>query len=128
MLAPAGAHLFALPNKIDLPRDEYFAAQQVYRGWAFLGILTFSTLAENAALAFVVRDQIWPFLFALVAALAIASTLVIFFIWVFPGNQATANWTAISQNWENLRARWEYGHAASALVTVLALCCTTLPY
>lgn len=32
-LGPALAHLFALPNKIDLSRDEYFIAQKAYRGW-----------------------------------------------------------------------------------------------
>src|SRR5262245_39814809 len=28
------AHLFALPNKINLPAAEYFEVQQIYRGWS----------------------------------------------------------------------------------------------
>jgi hypothetical protein len=40
---------------------------------------------------------------------------------VFPGNQATENWTSVPEGWETLRARWEYGHAASAVLTFLAL-------
>lgn len=38
-LAPALAHLLELPNKIGLSRDDYLAVQQIYRGWALLGLL-----------------------------------------------------------------------------------------
>jgi hypothetical protein len=31
-LVPAGAHVFALPNKIGLPQEEYFVVQGIYRG------------------------------------------------------------------------------------------------
>jgi len=40
-LAPAGAHLFALPNKIGLSQQEYYVGQSIYRGWAFFGIMIF---------------------------------------------------------------------------------------
>lgn len=33
-MVPAGAHLFALPNKIGLNEASYFIAQGLYRGWA----------------------------------------------------------------------------------------------
>jgi hypothetical protein len=33
-LVPVGAHLLALPNKIDLPEQEYFTAQAIYYGWS----------------------------------------------------------------------------------------------
>ncbi|HEV8657074.1 MAG TPA: hypothetical protein VGS96_00470 [Thermoanaerobaculia bacterium] len=33
------AHLFELPNKIGLSRDDYPTVQQIYRGWALAGIL-----------------------------------------------------------------------------------------
>jgi hypothetical protein len=33
VLGPALAHLLELPNKIDLPREEYFIVQKAYRGW-----------------------------------------------------------------------------------------------
>jgi hypothetical protein len=124
-LAPAGAHLFALPNKIALPQGEYFAAQQVYAGWQFLGAFTVGALIANAALAFAMRGQ-KGFGYALAAALLIAATLAIFFAAVFPGNQQTANWTSVPRNWEVLRRNWEYGHAASAVLTLIAFCCTSL--
>jgi hypothetical protein len=31
----------------------------------------------------------------------------VFFIWVFPANQATGHWTTIPDNWDVLRRRWE---------------------
>jgi len=36
-------------------------------------------------------------------------------------NQATQNWTVLPSNWAELRARWEYSHAASALLNLAAL-------
>ena len=32
VLGPALAHVLELPNKIGLPRDEYFIVQKTYRG------------------------------------------------------------------------------------------------
>src|SRR5215207_3847409 len=32
-LVPVGAHLLALPNKIDLPQRDYFTVQAIYLGW-----------------------------------------------------------------------------------------------
>lgn len=50
-LAPALAHLLELPNKIGLSRDEYFTVQQIYSGWALLGIVVFGALFSTLALA-----------------------------------------------------------------------------
>ena len=63
---------------------------------------------------------------ALFAFLCIALTLVVFFIWTYPANEATNNWTMIPDNWEQLRRDWEYSHAANAIVTFAALCSVTL--
>jgi len=38
-LAPALAHLLELPNKIGLSHDDYLTVQQIYRGWALLGLV-----------------------------------------------------------------------------------------
>jgi hypothetical protein len=37
-MAPGWAHLLELPNKLGLSKDEYLTVQQIYRGWAYLGI------------------------------------------------------------------------------------------
>ncbi len=124
-LVPGGAHLFALPNKIALPQDSYFIAQGIYRGWALLGIVLFAALLANLVCAIVSRSQPLPFRLSLGAFLCIAATLVIFFVWTYPANQATNNWTMVPPNWDSLRRQWEYSHAVNAMITFLALCLAT---
>jgi hypothetical protein len=119
-LIPAGAHLFELPNKIDLPRDAYLTAQGIYAGWAWFGIVDLAALVLNVLLAVRQRPA---FHFAVVAALCFVA---IFFMWTFPANQATANWTTIPEDWIGLRRVWEYSHAVNALVMLVALCSVTL--
>ena len=125
-LVPAGAHLFELPNKIDLSRDAYFTIQGVYAGWAWLGIVDFAALIMNAVMAVRLRRQPLAFSFALATTLCFVVFFVIFFIWTFPANQATSNWTTIPEGWSDLRRQWEYSHAVNALVMLVALCSATL--
>jgi Domain of unknown function (DUF1772) len=125
-LVPGGAHLFALPNKIGLVQEQYFIVQSIYRGWSSFGFVLIPAVVANLVLAFMLRGRGARFLFALLAGLCIAATLVVFFIWTYPANQATSNWTTVPENWEQLRRQWEYAHAANALMTFVALCLVTL--
>lgn len=124
-LAPGGAHLFALPNKIGLGEADYFTVQQIYRGWALLGIVLFGALAANLAHALMLRRRGLPFGLALAAFALVAATLAIFFAWTYPANVATENWTVVPADWQALRAQWEWSHAANAVLTFLALCAAT---
>jgi hypothetical protein len=47
-LAPALAHLLELPNKIGLSHDAYLTVQQIYRGWALLGLVVAGALSVSA--------------------------------------------------------------------------------
>jgi hypothetical protein len=125
-LIPGGAHLLALPNKVGLTKETYFTVQNIYFGWALLGIITVAALIVNLLLAYMLRDQRLPALLALAAAICIGLTLVIFFIWTQPANAVTANWTQIPDNWRSLRANWEYSHAVNAAITFVALCASVL--
>ncbi len=125
-LVPAGAHLFALPNKIGMAQDAYFTAQSIYNGWALFGIVLFGALVAEIVLTIMARGQTAAFGLALTACLCTAATMVIFFIWTYPANQATANWTIVPANWQELRAQWEYSHAVSAALSFAALCAVTL--
>jgi hypothetical protein len=120
-LGPALAHLFALPNKIELPEAQYFVAQGIYRGWAFLGIVVIGALLSTLALAVVLRHDRRPMLWAALAFLCIAGTQVIFWTWTYPANAATVNWTMVPTNWEALRTQWVYSHAASACLNLAAM-------
>jgi hypothetical protein len=126
-LAPGLAHLFALPNKIGLPRDAYFIVQGIYAGWALFGGVIMLAIAANLVLAWRLwRHNRRSSIFAIVSAGLIAVTLGIFFTWTFPANQATLNWTTIPDGWERLRAAWEYSHAVNALINTAAFLATAV--
>lgn len=125
-LVPGGAHVLALPNKIALPAEAYFITQSVYAGWAWLGVVLIAAIAANLILAFRQSRAGEPFVAALLAGLCLLATLAIFFIWTFPANQATSNWTVVPPDWETLRTQWEYSHAVNAGITFLALCLIVL--
>jgi hypothetical protein len=100
--------------------------QSIYRGWALFGLVLFPALLTNLVLAFMLRGRRVPSALALLAGLCLSATLVVFFSWTFPANQATHNWTTVPQNWQELRRQWEYSHVANALVTFVAFCSTVL--
>ena len=124
-LVPAGAHFFELPNKIRLSQEQYFTVQGVYRGWALFGFVLLGAIGANLAHAILIRDEPRAFWFALLAFLLMVALFAIFFIWTYPANQATFNWTVAPANWASLRIQWEYSHAANAVMTFLALCAVT---
>src|SRR6516165_8507793 len=83
-------------------------------------------LAVNLAHTIVLRKLGRSFGLALASFLLIAATLAIFFVWTFPTNQATNNWTVVPTNWNELRSQWEYSHATNAVVTLAALVCVVI--
>ncbi|ABS62384.1 putative transmembrane protein [Parvibaculum lavamentivorans DS-1] len=125
-LVPAGAHFFALPNKIGLTQEDYFTAQGIYRGWSLFGVVLIGSLLANLALAVALRRQRMPCLFAAAGAVLMAAVLLLFFAFIYPANQATANWTAVPENWDMLRTQWEYGHAVNAGLTFAAFICVAV--
>ncbi len=114
------AHLLALPNKIHLSRGDYLVVQQIYRGWALLGIADIGALISTFVLAVLSRRQPRSFIWAVVALVCIAAALVIFFTLTYPANRQTNNWTVLPANWPALRRRWEYSHAAGACLYLAA--------
>jgi ABC-type cobalamin transport system permease subunit len=128
-LAPALAHLLELPNKIGLSRDDYLTVQQIYEGWALLGFVVAGALLSTLILMIMVRNRPKAFALSVVAFLCIVGTQVVFWTFTFPANQKTINWTVLPENWMALRTQWEYSHAASAvlnLIALIALICSVL--
>lgn len=125
ILIPSGAHLFEMPAKIGLDRDAYFTVQGIYAGWAWFAVPIFAAILANGALFLAERrHDSAAARAALLSGALIIMSLIVFFIWVFPGNQATANWTEMPDDWETLRRQWEYGHAANAVIVFGALLAT----
>jgi hypothetical protein len=125
-LVPGGAHLLELSNKLHLDKSAYITVQQIYRGWALLGIILIAAVLMNLVLAFLSRGQTAPMVWAIGSALLLGATLVAFFLWIYPVNQATSNWSVAADDWETMRRQWEYSHAGNAILTLLALCATTV--
>jgi hypothetical protein len=119
-LVPAMAHLLELPNKINLSREDYLTVQQIYRGWSLLGFVVAGALVSTLALTIAARKQRKAFLFALLSLVCVACTQAVFWIYTYPANQATNNWTILPENWLELRRQWEYSHASSAVLNLFA--------
>jgi hypothetical protein len=122
VLAPALAHALTMPNKISLPRTDYFIVQQIYRGWnqfAYLLLVQFASLCLLAAMAWGASQPPWPALMAIGCLLAAQA---IFWIYTYPANVATRNWTVVPENWEQLRWQWEMSHATGAVFQFAGMC------
>ena len=125
LIGPA-AHLFSLANKIDLAKDQYFIAQQVYSGWWKVGLLLPAAVVCNAVFAVLARNDRATMILAAFAAILVVVELIIFAIWTQPANAATNNWTTQPDSWAALRTQWEYSHAVNAGVMFVAFCAATL--
>ena len=120
-LVPAMAHAMELSNKMKLPREEYMTVQQLYRGWELVGIVVFGALVSTAALTIMLRDNPKAFVFSLVAFLCLVGTQIIFWTFTYPVNPETRGWTITPEHWRELRNQWEYSHAGSADLNLIAL-------
>jgi len=125
-LAPAAAHVMELPNKIRLPEAEYLVVQKLYRGWQFVGIVVVVALVSTAMLAASENGASKSFVAALVAFMCLVGTQVVFWVFTFPVNRATGNWTKLPSGWIRMRRRWEFSHAASAVLNLVAFVAAVL--
>src|SRR5262249_20192719 len=93
----------------------------IYQGWNRLGFAIVVALLSCIALALMLRANRSAFVWLLTAISAIAGGQVVFWMWTFPVNTETQNWTILPERWVRLRSQWEYSHAAGAALTVIAL-------
>jgi hypothetical protein len=115
------AHLFELPNKIDISAAHYLIVQRNYDNWSVIGLVVPLAFLSVFALTVALRGTGAPFMLALIALMLLLGELFVFWGFVAPVNQASENWTKLPANWEQLRAQWEYAHAMRAIVYLLAL-------
>lgn len=123
LLGPALAHAFELPNKIRLPREEYFIVQQIYRGWDKFALVLAVQFISLLTAAYFARRQPRVLIPTLLAILFALGAQALFWAYTYPANVATANWTVQTDNWAKLRQLWEYSHAAGAGLQLLAMTC-----
>lgn len=120
-LGGALAHAFELPNKIGLPRDQYFVVQSIYNGWNRLAYVLAAQLVSIIAVIALARREPLTCGLAALALLCLIAAQAAFWTYTYPANAATNNWTIIPENWEALRSQWEYSHAVGAAFQLLAM-------
>ncbi|RKF16292.1 DUF1772 domain-containing protein [Roseovarius spongiae] len=120
-LGGALAHAFEFFSKMRLSREDYFVVQTIYAGWNRLAYVLLLELLGIVALIVLYRKEptvMWPAVAALAFLLA---SQAIFWIWTYPANIATNNWTQQPENWQELRQQWEYSHFAGAIFQGLTM-------
>jgi len=127
-LGVAFAHLLEMPNKLALDREEYLLVQQrIYEGFGRVaGPVEVVSLASALGIALLVAARKGgraDLLANLFGAVLISAALVVWQVWVGPVNRQVDSWTTVASmpaDWTRLRASWEYGHAARAVLFALA--------
>ncbi len=120
-LGGALAHAFELSSKIGMNRADYFTAQRLYDGWNQLALVLAFQFAGITAIVAVHRRDRHVLEYTLVALLGLLGAQAVFWIWTYPANVATSNWTVQPDNWENLRRHWEFSHLAGAIFQLIAM-------
>jgi len=93
-----------------------------YFGWIG-GSAELLAIAVTLVLAWRLRHDRSSFLFVTAAAVLLLAALVAFMVIVLPTNLTMRQWPldSIPDGWTRLRDRWEYTHAARALLVLGAL-------
>lgn len=122
-LAPGLAHLFEMPRKMSLGREAYFTVQQIYSGWELFGVAILAQFVAIAWLAWRSAGEYYVFRPVAVALLLLILAQALFWLFTFPANTATSNWTVVPPDWQTLRGQWEYSHLGGALCQATGLGC-----
>ena len=85
---------------------------------AYLLVVELISMASVAILFRKEASVLWP---TIAAILFLAAAQAVFWVYTFPANIATENWTVVPDQWESLRSQWEYSHAVGASFQVLAM-------
>lgn len=122
-LGAALAHAFALVSKMGLSGDEYLIAQKAYSGWHLLAYVLLVQLIAMRAVAIMSHNELDVLVPVLIAIPCLVFAQTLFWLYAYPANVATQDWTMNPDNWEELRRQWEYSHAAGAAFPFLAMSC-----
>lgn len=95
--------------------------QQAYRGWNQLAYVLAVQFLAMVALAVLSRHQSTVFWPVVIAILGLLGAQAVFWIYTYPANVETNDWTFIPEHWRSLRSQWEYSHAAGAALQLLAM-------
>lgn len=119
-LGGALAHLYELPNKIEISREQYLIVQRNYDGWWHLAYVLGAQLVSILAALILTRGDASTCGWLVLAVAGLIGAQVVFWVYTYPANSATSNWTVLPETWQTLRARWEYSHAVGAIFQLVS--------
>ena len=102
-LAPGLAHLFELPHKLSLSREQYFTVQQIYANWELFGIAILIQAISLVLPAWRSSREYYVFRPVLAALILMMLAQALFWLFTFPANSITNNWTSMPVHWDILR-------------------------
>lgn len=136
-MALAVAHALELPGKMRLPKETYFAVQRIYYpGFTIGGISEPVALLLLLALCLLAPRTSGSFWSAIIALAALFAMQLIYWVFIHPVNKVWMEGTNVggagsgflkvgrgldastTATWQNLRNRWEYAHAARAVLAL----------
>lgn len=116
------AHVIELPAKMSLSKQDYQTAQAIYRGWALLGISEIGTIIFMLIWMVQERKEKQVFALLMTATLLLMTSMAVFFLFTYPVNKQTVNWTQLPDHWQALRRTWEYSHLVHAALNFVSFC------
>jgi Domain of unknown function (DUF1772) len=87
------------------------------------GVCEIGAVVAALVLVVAIRKHPKAFRWTLLAALCLAATHAIFWIWVAPVNAALVPLSSetLPPDWAHLRDQWEFAHASRAILQIIAL-------
>lgn len=129
-LTMESAHVLELPQKMQYDAQMYAAVNgTLYRYFAIVGgLYQLGSIVAAGVLAWLVRRRRPAFGWTLAGALLLGLAFAVWLAAVAPVNGQIAEAMLVAPDsvpalWTQLRARWEYGHAAGFIVQVIAFAC-----
>ncbi|WP_407351237.1 anthrone oxygenase family protein [Luteimonas sp. R10] len=141
-MAFALAHAAELPGKLRLDKTAYLATQPIYHpGFTIGGISEPLAILALAALSWLVRDDRIDLLLVLASLVLVSCMQVVYWLAVHPvnkfwladralppvsagffglGKAPSGSGAGVDKAWRGLRDRWEYAHAARAVLAFVA--------
>lgn len=124
-LSAAFAHLLEMPAKLTYDGALWLnLLQTLYPTFGRVsGVCEIGAVVAALVLVAAIRDRRKAFRWTLLAAACLVVTHAIFWIWVAPVNAALVPLSpeTLPTDWTHLRDQWEFGHAARAILQIVAL-------
>lgn len=116
------AHLLEMPAKRGFEPELYRVINQnLYWGFGTFGAaIEVGAVLACLALAYIVRGRRPAFSLTLTAAVLVVAAHLVFWIFIAPVNAEIAAWApgAVPAGWTDVRDRWEFSHAARAVLMI----------